>query len=94
MNTETGTRMSAREKLIRFAKENEPDDGAGVPIDPETGHMVTDVEAHVGRMLDDLAHELAEEQRAYARECGLALDDGPYVSLGDVIDQIDPHVGA
>lgn len=40
------------------------------------------------------AHELAERQRAYAKEAGMPLEDGPYVSLGDVIDLIDPHVGA
>lgn len=40
------------------------------------------------------AHELAEQQRASAKEWGLALDDGPYVGVGDVIDVIDPHKGA
>lgn len=86
--------MSAREKILRFVKQNEPADGASVPIDPETGHMVMDVEAHVASLLDEYAHELAERQRAYARECGIPLEDGGYVSAGDVIDWIDPSVGS
>ena len=40
------------------------------------------------------AHELAERQRAYAREVGIPLEDGDIVSTGDVIDLIDPHVGS
>jgi hypothetical protein len=41
-------------------------------------------------LIDGFAHELAEQQRAYAREVGLPLEDGGYVSAGDVIDVIDP----
>lgn len=36
------------------------------------------------------AHELAEQQRAYAREVGVPLEDGDIVSAGDIIDLIDP----
>lgn len=36
------------------------------------------------------AHELAEQQRASAKEWGMALDNDPYVGVGDVIDLIDP----
>ena len=43
--------------------------------------------------LDAFAHELAEQQRTYAREVGVPLEDGDTVSAGDVIDLIDPHVG-
>lgn len=43
------------------------------------------------QMIDDFAHALAEQQRAFAEDSGMALDDGPYVSLGDVIDSIDPR---
>ncbi|MFJ8146573.1 hypothetical protein ACIQ6R_16100 [Streptomyces sp. NPDC096048] len=43
--------------------------------------------------LDAFAHELAEEQRTYARERGVMLEDERYVTAGDVIDLIDPHVG-
>ncbi|MFF7130002.1 hypothetical protein [Streptomyces sp. NPDC008240] len=56
--------MSAREQLIRFAKHNEPNDGTGVPIDPETGHMVMDIEAHVAGLLDAFAREMAEQRNA------------------------------
>lgn len=44
--------------------------------------------------LDAFAHELAEQQRAYAREVGVPLEDGDTVSAGDVIDLIDPQVGS
>lgn len=38
------------------------------------------------------AHELAEEQRAFAASEGVSLGDDPYlVGLGDVIDLIDPY---
>jgi hypothetical protein len=43
------------------------------------------------QMIDDFAHQLAEEQRAYAREVGVPLEDGDIVSAGDVIDLIDPR---
>lgn len=41
-------------------------------------------------LIANFAHELAEEQRAYAREVGVPLEDGDIVSAGDVIDLIDP----
>jgi hypothetical protein len=41
--------------------------------------------------LDAFAHELAEQQRAYAREVGMPLQDGDIVATGDVIDLIDPQ---
>ena len=43
-----------------------------------------------GELIAAFAHELAEEQRAYAREVGVPLEDGDIVSAGDVIDLIDP----
>jgi len=46
------------------------------------------------RQIDNFAHELAEEQRSYAREVGIPLEDGDIVSAGDVIDLIDPQLGA
>lgn len=53
--------MNAREKILRFVKANE---STSVPeIDPETGHFVEDVEAHVSALLDEHAHELAERLR-------------------------------
>jgi hypothetical protein len=48
----------------------------------------------IEEMLNAFAHELAEQQRDYAREVGLPLEDGDTVAAGDVIDLIDPHVGA
>lgn len=42
------------------------------------------------QMIDAFAHELAEQQRAYAREVGVPLEDGNIVSAGDLIDLIDP----
>jgi hypothetical protein len=47
----------------------------------------------IEEMLNAFAHELAEQQRAYAREVGVPLEDGAIVSAGDVIDLIDPSVG-
>lgn len=47
---------------------------------------------HRAQLIDNLAHELAEQQRAWAREHGVMLEDERYVTAGDVIDQIDPHV--
>jgi hypothetical protein len=44
-------------------------------------------------LIDAYAHELAEQQRAYAREVGIPLEDGDLVSAGDVIDLIDPSAG-
>jgi hypothetical protein len=51
--------------------------------------------AYRAKLIDAFAHELAEEQRAYAREVGVGvpLEDGGIVSAGDVIDLIDPRVG-
>lgn len=45
-------------------------------------------------LVADFAHELAEQQRAYAREVGVPLEDGNIVSAGDLIDLIDPRVGS
>jgi hypothetical protein len=50
--------------------------------------------AHRAKLIDAFAHELAEQQRAYAREVGVPLEDGDTVSAGDVIDLIDPQVGS
>jgi hypothetical protein len=47
----------------------------------------------VSGLLDDFAHELAEQQRQWAREHGVMLEDERYVTAGDVIDLIDPDVG-
>ena len=44
-------------------------------------------------LINAFAHELAERQRAYAREVGIPLEDGDIVSAGDVIDLIDPSAG-
>lgn len=41
-------------------------------------------------LIDAFAHELVEQQRAYAREVGVPLEDGDIVSAGDVVDLIDP----
>lgn len=49
--------------------------------------------ASVDGLLDAYAHELAEKQRAYARDVGIPLEDENIVSAGDLIDLIDPHVG-
>jgi hypothetical protein len=48
----------------------------------------------IEEMLNAFAHELAEQQRAYAREVGVPLEDGDIVSAGDVIDLIDPQSNA
>lgn len=45
------------------------------------------------KLIDAFAHALAEQQRAYAREVGVPLENGDYVAAGDVIDLIDPSVG-
>jgi hypothetical protein len=50
-------------------------------------------EDEAAELLDAYAHELAEQQRAYAREVGVPLEDGDIVSAGDVIDLIDPSAG-
>jgi hypothetical protein len=58
--------MSARDKLIRLARENTPDYGNHVPCDPETGFMFMGHDeyiAHVEKLLDEYAHELAERIR-------------------------------
>lgn len=49
--------------------------------------LVGHAEEEAAELIDAFAHELAEEQRAYARP----LEDGDIVSAGDVIDLIDPH---
>jgi hypothetical protein len=50
--------------------------------------------ARRAKLIDAFAHELAEQQRAYAREVGVPLEDGDIVSAGDVIDLIDPQSNA
>lgn len=49
--------------------------------------------AYRAKLIDDFAHALAEQQRAYAQAVGMPLEDGSTVSTGDVIDLIDPRVG-
>lgn len=52
------------------------------------GHSRAEAEG----LIEAFTHELAEQQRVYAREVGVPLEDGDVVSAGDVIDLIDPHV--
>lgn len=82
--------MSAREKLIRLARENTPDYGNTVPVDPETGFMFMGHDeyiAHVEKLLDEHAHELAEKIRGEqyihgcCSECHAAAD-----ASADLID--------
>lgn len=70
--------MSAREKLLRLARENVPDYGSTVPCDPETGFMFMSYDeyiAHVGKLLDEYAHELAERmsgaEQPFCPVCGI-----------------------
>jgi hypothetical protein len=51
---------SAREKILRFARENRS--SLDLPCDPETGFFVDDPDAHLAGLLDAYAHEL-EAQR-------------------------------
>ena len=53
----------------------------------QTGLSTARAEANI----DAFAHELAEQQRTYARGVGLPLEDGDTVTAGDLIDLIDPH---
>jgi hypothetical protein len=72
--------MSAREELIDLAR--------------TAGMAKAAAEGFAGGVLDTHAHELAERQRAYAREVGIPLKDGDIVSAEDVIDVIDPQVSS
>lgn len=83
--------QSARERVLRFAEENH--NSLDLWCDPETGYFVDDWQAHLAGLMDAYAHELAEQQRTYAREIGIPLEDGDYVSAGDVIDLIDTQTG-
>lgn len=90
--------MSARDKLIRLARENTPDYGNTVPVDPETGFMFMGHDeyiAHVGKLLDEYAHELAEKVRdRYGKPRW--PDEEPEYAYGynaathDAADLIDP----
>lgn len=83
--------MSAREKLIRFAKHNEPSDGTGVPIDPETGRMVMNVEAHMAGLLDEFAHELAERARRGVDVLEEHVGGFQYArDVREILDVVDP----
>lgn len=82
----------ARARILRYAEENQP--FLDPACDPETGFFVDDPEAHMSGLLDAYAHELAEQQRASAKGWGMALDNDPYVGVGDVIDLIDPNVSS
>lgn len=77
--------MSAREKLYEAMA------GGWSLTHPEAASLY--------RIVDDVlrvhAHELAEEQRAFVKSEGVPTGDDPYVvGVRDVIDLIDPHVGA
>jgi hypothetical protein len=74
--------MSAYQDLMTALVTRRPDQSAA------------DDERLVLAALAKHAHELAEQQRAYAREVGLPLEDGDIVAAGDIIDLIDPHVSA
>lgn len=76
--------MSARERLYEAM--------AG-------GWSLTQVEAAslyqtIDSVLGLHAHELAEQQRAWAREHGMDIRNEDIVTVADVIDLIDPHVSA
>lgn len=87
--------MSAREKISRFVEANKSPDHP--PFDPETGHAVDDPEAHLTALLDEYAHELAEDLREWAAEAH--PEDGEpqefYGNRGsfyrDAADFIDPE---
>jgi hypothetical protein len=93
--------MTAREKLIRLVRENTPDYGNHFPCDPETGFMFMGQEEylqHVGKLLDEHAHELAAEQRRHVRHQGhnpLHYGSAHWAMIGvdEAADLIDPHVG-
>lgn len=74
--------MSARDRLLRFVKENES--SRELAFDPETGHAVDDSSEHVAALLDEYAHELAERIRARryeirAEDWGRSRSKRPYL---------------
>lgn len=78
--------MSARDVVLIWMT------GQAAPIwDPDDPNY-----QRASKALDDLlrehAHELAEQQRNWARDHGVPLEDDQYVTAGDVIDLIDPAV--
>lgn len=71
-NPEAPCRVSARRRIVDLVLRNEPD----YPCDPETGHGLYgegSYEAHVNKLLDAYAHELAERIRA--KFDGSLIDD-------------------
>lgn len=51
--------MSARDKIMRFAEENQP--SVQLVYDPETGYAVDDPEAHLSGLLDAYRVEVLAE---------------------------------
>ncbi|MHB9857598.1 hypothetical protein [Streptomyces sp. YIM S03343] len=84
---------SAREKLVRFAEENEPNYGNTAAYDPETGFQLAGDEylQHVNKLLDEYAHEIIERTRR-----GVAVMEeslGAYQcakDVRDILDVVDP----
>lgn len=85
--------MSARERIMRFVRENEPSYGSNCFFDPETGHGLYEdgeIEQHVSALLDAFAHELAEKIRAAEP---LHFDvEGRLTDMRRAADLIDPEV--
>ncbi|MFJ4682042.1 hypothetical protein [Streptomyces sp. NPDC088789] len=73
--------MNARDRVLRFVEENH--DFLEPWGDPDTGFFVDDWKQHLGGLLDQYAHELADQQRA-------ALERGPGATGRSLADLIDP----
>lgn len=86
--------MSARGKILRFIQENEPSYGSNGFYDPETGfglYADGEVEAHVNKLLDAYAHELAEKIRKGQKEGHDQTTCVPCFVYGEAADLIDPE---
>lgn len=83
--------QSARAKILRFAQENRP--SLDLPCDPETGFFVDDPDTHLSRLLDEYAHELAEQIRKQTARGNLIREEfaDPWeMGLLRASDVIDP----
>lgn len=83
--------MSARERVLRFAKENH-NNLIDPWCDPETGFFIDDWQAHLSGLLDAYAHELAERLRDQRHEGHDQIKCVPCFIYGEAGDLIDPEV--
>ncbi len=81
-NPEAPCRVSARDRILRFAEENH--NGIDPWCNPETGYFIDDWEAHLKGLLDAYDREqgekiMAKADEEWARDWGKSRDKRAYV---------------